>query len=171
MRGPELHWLPRLAHWSRALASAEPGAQAWLTLRGLARTRIDALETRSLDRKRQALVPEPSVAIVAPPIRLAVLASSTVEHLLPAIRVGGMRRDLWIETHTPEYGQYTQALMDPASPLHAFRPTAVLFALDSRHVLAGIEPGGDAAEVERRLTRIAEDLGAQWAPSGARGGV
>jgi FkbH-like protein len=163
MRGPELHWLPRQATWSRALASAEPGTNAWPTLCALARARVDALETRSLDRKRQALVPEPPASIVAPPVRLAVLASSTVDHLLPAIRVGGMRRDLWIETHTPDYGQYTQALMDPASSLHAFRPTAVLFALDSRHLLAGIEPSGDADAVERRINQIADDLAAQWA--------
>ncbi len=163
MRGAELHWLPRQSTWSRALASAEPGINAWPNLCGLARARIDALETRSLDRRRQALVTEAPATAAAPPIRLAVLASSTVDHLLPAIRVGGLRRDLWIETHTPDYGQYTQALMDPASSLHAFRPTAVLFSLDSHHLLAGIEPGGDADAADRRLTQIAEDLAAQWA--------
>src|SRR5271165_3635463 len=163
MRGPELHWLPRQSTWSRDLASNQPGPEAWPALCGLARARIDALETRSLDRKRQALVRAPPASVMAPPVRLAVLASSTVDHLLPAIRVGGLRRELWIETHTPDYGQYTQALMDPSSPLHAFRPTAVLFALDSRHLLAGIEPGGDEEAIERRITRIAEDLAAQWA--------
>lgn len=163
MRGPELHWLPRQATWSQALASAVPGEAAWPALCALARSRIDALETRTLDRKRQRLVPEAPPGLVAPPIRLAVLASSTVDHLLPAIRVGGLRRDLWIETYTPDYGQYTQALMDPASPLHAFRPTAVLFALDSHHLLAGIEPGGDPTEIERRITQIGDDLAAQWA--------
>jgi FkbH-like protein len=162
MRGPELHWLPRQSNWSRALAAVAPGEEAWPTLCALARTRIDALETRTIDRKRRLLVPEPAANLVAPPIRLAVLASSTVDHLLPAIRAGGLRRDLWIETHTPDYGQYTQALMDPASPLHAFRPTAVLFALDAHHLLAGIEPGGDAADAERRIDQIAEDLAAQW---------
>ena len=64
--------------------------------------------------------------LVSPPIRLAVLASSTVDHLLPAIRVGGLRRDLWIDIHTPDYGQYTQALMDPTSELHAFQPLSLI---------------------------------------------
>jgi FkbH-like protein len=163
MRGPDLYWLPRPSTWSQDLASAEAGTTAWPALCALARARIDALETRSLDRKRQRLVTNPPEEMVAPPIRLAVLASSTVDHLLPAIRVAGMRRDLWIETFTPDYGQHTQALIDPTSPLFAFRPTAVLFAFDSRHLLAGIEPGDDAAEVEARITRIGETLAAQWA--------
>ncbi|HEX3992360.1 MAG TPA: HAD-IIIC family phosphatase, partial [Acetobacteraceae bacterium] len=162
MRGPDLYWLPRPPTWSQDLASAEAGTIAWPVLCALARVRIDALETRSLDRKRQHLVTNLPEEMVAPPIRLAVLASSTVDHLLPAIRVAGMRRDLWIETFTPDYGQHTRALIDPASPLYAFRPTAVLFAFDSRHLLAGIEPGDDAAEVEARITRIGENLATQW---------
>ena len=163
MRGPELHWLPRRANWSRELASTEPGAAAWSTLCALARARIDAPETRSLDRRRQTLVPELPAALVAPAIRLAVLASSTVDQLLPAIRVGGMRRDLWIDTHTPDYGQYTQALMDTESSLHAFRPNAVLFAQDAHHLLAGIELGVDGDASERRIALIADDLATQWA--------
>src|ERR1700704_6121000 len=98
MRGTELHWLPRPSTWSQDIALVEPGAAAWPALCALARARIDALETRSLDRKRQRLLTDPPEDLVAPAIRLAVLASSTVDHLLPAIRVAGMRRDLWIET-------------------------------------------------------------------------
>src|SRR5580658_10242816 len=153
MEAPELHWLPRQATWSQALASVAPGADAWPALCALARSRIDALQTRSLDRKRQNLVPKPPTS----PIRLAVLASSTVDHLLPGIRVGGMRRDMWIETHTPPYGQYAQSLMDEGSELHGFRPDAVLFALDAHHLLGSIESG------DEQLTRIAENLATQWA--------
>ncbi len=147
------------------LASIEAGATAWPALCALARTRISARWRHGrLDRKRhRAALTQPPTDIVAPPIRLAVLASSTVDHLLPAIRVAGMRRDLWIETFTPDYGQHTQALIDPASPLFAFAPNAVLFAFDSHHLLAGIEPGGDATDIERRITKIAEQLAAQWA--------
>jgi FkbH-like protein len=163
MHGTELHWLPRTSTWSRDLALIESGAAAWPALCSLARARIDALETRSLDRKRQRVVSGPPEGMAGPPIRLAVLASSTVDHLLPAIRVAGMRRDMWIETYTPDYGQYAQALVDPAASLFAFRPTAVLFALDARHLLAGIEPGGDAVEIEQRIGQIGENLAAQWA--------
>jgi FkbH-like protein len=163
MPGPELHWLPRQANWSQVLASVRSGPGTWPALCALARARVDALETRTLDRKRRNLIPEPPPDLASPPIRLAVLASSTVDHLLAGIRVGGMRRGLWIEMHTPDYGQYAQALMDQGSSLHAFQPNAVLFALDAHHLLSGVEPGGDPADVEHRLTRIAEDLAAKWA--------
>ena len=163
MRGPELHWLPHYATWSEALGTASPGPDAWPALCALARARIDALETRSLDRKRQRLIEAAPAGLVSPPIRLAVLASSTVDHLLAGIRVGGMRRDLWIETHTPDYGQTTQSLMDARSSLHAFQPNAVLFANDARHLLAGIEPGATAADTEQRLHKVGDDLAAQWA--------
>jgi FkbH-like protein len=156
---PELYWLPRQGDWSQRLGAAS----AWPEFCALARSRIDALETRSLDRKSQKLIPEPPAGLATRPIRLAVLASSTVDHLLPAIRVGGLRRDLYVRTHTPDYGQYTQALMDPRSSLHAFEPDAVLFALDAHHLLASIEIGQDAAEVERRLAQVGSDLAAQWA--------
>jgi len=161
--GPELHWLPRQATWSQTLASVVPGAAAWPDFCALARTRIDALQTRTLDRGRQRLFPDAPPQSATPPVRLAVLASSTVDHLLAAIRVGGLRRDMWIETHTPPYGQHVQALMDPRSSLWTFHPNAVLFALDTHHLLAGIETGCDAAEAERRVVRIVDDLAAQWA--------
>ena len=162
MRGPELHWLPRQANWSQALASCAPGPEAWNNLRGLARSRVDALETRTLDRKLRQFVSAPPEGLASPPIRLAVLASSTVDHLLSSIRVGGLRRDLWIDIHTPDYGQYKQALIDPRSSLHEFRPNAVLFALDAHHLLAAIEPG-DADATNDRVARIAEALAALWA--------
>jgi FkbH-like protein len=156
---PELFWLPRYADWLPGLGAAS----GWPELCDLARSRIDAVETRSLDRRLQRLVPEPPAGLTTRPVRLAVLASSTVDHLLPAIRVGGLRRDLYVRTHTPDYGQYARALMDPKSSLHAFEPDAVLFALDAHHLLAGIEIGQDAAEVERRVLQIGSDLAAQWA--------
>ena len=108
---PELYWLPRQADWSHKLTAASE----WTEFRALAGARLDALETRSLDRKLQKFVPEPPASLATRPIRLAVLASSTADHLLPAIRVAGARRDLHIRTHMPDYGQYTTALMDRGS--------------------------------------------------------
>ena len=52
--------------------------------------------------------------------------------------------------------------MDPGSGLHGFAPNAVLFALDARHLLAGIEPGGDPNDDGRRIAGLVDDLAAQW---------
>ena len=61
---------------------------------------------------------------------------------------------MWLSTYLSGYGQYAQELLDPRSALHAFRPTAVLFALDAHHVIGTLDAGSTAQEVEARLTEI-----------------
>ena len=135
--------------------SASPD-EAWQSLVALANTRLDTLATMRLDRQRARLLAAPPTNLVTPPVRLAVLGSSTVDHLLPAIRVGGLRRGLWVDTFTPAYGQYAQELMDPASDLRRFRPDVVLFALDGPHLLQGLEGGTEVDEwLERRAATVA----------------
>ena len=65
----------------------------------------------------------------------------------------GMRRGIWIDTYTPDYGQYAQELMNPGSGLHQFRPDTVLFALDAHHLMQGVEAG------QRRRFRAASARG------------
>jgi len=155
---PELHWLPRHAAWTNDLAIAE----TWDALRALALFRLDAIETRALDRKLRARFADPPPGLPTRPVRLAVLASSTVDHLLAAIRVGGLRRDMHVSTFTPDYGQYARDLIDTGSSLHAFEPDAVLFALDAPRLLAGLQPGDTASHVDQRLNQAVDDLTAQW---------
>ena len=158
MHGTDLHWLPPQPAWAEGLAEAA----GWDDLCALANARISALETVRLDRRRAKLLPQAPAGLSTKPVRLAVLAASTTDHVLPAIRVAGLRRGISIDTYTPDYGQYAQELMDAGSGLHRFRPDAVLFALDAHHLLQGVEPGQPAAEVGRRLTAILEALAAQW---------
>jgi FkbH-like protein len=129
---------------------------AWQSLVALANFRLGSLETMRLDRRRARALPGPPSGLATKPVWLAVLGSSMVDHLLPAIRVAGLRRGIWIETFIPDYGQYAQDLMNPASALHRFRPDAVLFALDAPHLLQGLEPGMEAgAWLERRVATLA----------------
>jgi len=108
-----------------------------------------------LDGRRARLLPWQGLDPA--PIRLAVLASSAVDHLLLPIQVAGMRRGLWIETYTQEYGQYTRDLMNPTSGLHRFRSDAVLLARDAHHLTRGIEPDTDVvAWLEQRTTLAAQ---------------
>ena len=50
-------------------------------------------------------------------MRLAVLGSSTLTHLLPAIRVAGLRRGIWVDAYEMDYGQYLKERRDPESDL------------------------------------------------------
>ena len=149
--GPELYWLPDAPDWSarlRALEAATDADVAWREMVALAETRLDFVRTGRLDRalrRRFAEAPPPGIA--TRPIRLAVLASSTVAHLLPAIRIGALRRGLWLTTYEADYGQYFQELSDPASALHEFRPDAVLFAFDANSLTRGLDANTEAAAI------------------------
>ena len=95
-------------------------------------------------------------------MRLAVLASSTVDHLSPAIRVAGLRRKLLIDVHGGAYGQYRQELLDPTSSLHQFAPQAVLFSLTAREAIAGVPLTATAAEVDETIARFIGELRSFW---------
>ena len=80
-------------------------------------------------------------------LRLALIGSSTLTHLAPAIRVAALRRGFWVEIFEGHYGMYHQELADPNSDLYTFRPDVVLIALDAHHV-AGGESSSSAAALE-----------------------
>ena len=165
MHGIDLYWLPKNPGWAEQLAEAaerEPGAATWTSLVRLAQSPLSALQTMQLDRRRARLFPAPPNDLTTKPIRLAVLGSSTVEHLLPALRVGGLRRSIFIETYTPNYGQYAQELFDSDSGLRRFDPNTILFALDAPHLLGEIQSGMTADAVSAILDRVLDRLAAQW---------
>jgi FkbH-like protein len=159
----ELSWLPRIDGWSEAVrkAAALPtAAEAWREIVRLANSRIDFMETAKLDRVAQKLMLERGAPpAAAPQVRLALVGSSTLKHLVPGIRVGGLRRGLWVEVFEGEYGQYRHELMDSASALHAFDPDVVLLALDSYH-LAESGTAEAAIETMRACWQLAQSMGA-----------
>jgi FkbH-like protein len=138
----DLFWLPKLPEWNDALAAAKrlPPNEAAARLRQLANADIDFMQTAQLDRAIQKIAPAAkAVANDAKPVRLALLGSSTLGHLIPGIRVAGYRRGLWIEIYEGDYGLYRQELeaagapaADGNSALKKFAPDVVLLALDAR---------------------------------------
>jgi FkbH-like protein len=158
----DLHWLPKLADWRNRLRSLPGGPAPWDAAVALANAQLNFVLTNALDETVRRLVPEHPAGLPTKPVRLAVLGSSTLTHLLPAIRVGGLRRNIWIETYEGEYGQYRQELADPASPLHAFRPNAVLLAFDAHHLTAGATAGLDAAGADAALAEVQAEIRETW---------
>lgn len=61
--------------------------------------------------------------------RLVALA-----HLVQAIRVAGLRRDLHATSFEGDHGQYLKELADEAAGLRAFGATAIIAAFDAHHV-------------------------------------
>jgi FkbH-like protein len=101
-----------------------------------ANSNIDFLQTGKLDRLAQRLKQAGSIEVPAGSlVRVALLGSSTLAHLLPGIRVAGLRHGVWLDTYEADYGQYLQELMDSGSGLYAFRPDFLCFAMDAQHLL------------------------------------
>jgi FkbH-like protein len=156
-----LHWLPEPRDWRPKLA-ALAAAPTWDGAVGLANLRLDFVRTNALDSIVRARFAAAPAGLGTKPVRLALLGSATLAHLHPGIRVGGLRRGIHIETYENEYGQYWQEIDDPASPLHEFRPTIVLLALDGHHLAAGVTAAMGPEDAGRALDEIVARIVACW---------
>jgi FkbH-like protein len=137
--------------------------KAWDELVSLANFNLDFTRTNALDTTARRLFPRgPGSYANGAPIRMAVLGSSSLGHLMPAIRVGGLRRGLWIETFEGDYGQYLQDLINTSSALHNFSPTVVLFALDAVHVTRALSLRMTRVEADASLDRVTANIEQCW---------
>jgi len=64
------------------------------------------------------------------------LGSSSLFHLISGIRVGALRRRIWVDVYEGTYGAYRQELQHASSDLHAFKPDVLLLSLDANHLVA-----------------------------------
>ena len=128
----------------------------------LANARLDFVETLQLDRALRRRFAAPPQGLETRPVHLAVLGSSTLEHLLPGLRVGALRHGLWIDAHTVDYGQYLQPVMDAGSSLHRFKPDVILFAFDAPHFLDGKIAATDANAAATTVAYVMDRLRALW---------
>ena len=158
-----MNWLPTASDFNgslrAALESPEP-ADCLEKFASLAQHRLGFLETLQLDRALNQLTLKSASGFLQ--IRLAILASSTVDHLLPAIRVAGARRMLLMDNYVAAYGQYRQELLDPTSSLHQFAPQFVLFSLTAREAIAGVPITATSEEVEETIARSIDELRVLW---------
>ena len=159
-----LYWLPEIEDWRGRLRTLGNNPEAaWEQAVGLANSRLDFIRTNALDQTLLKIVGDtPPKSLGTKPIRLALLGSSTMAHLHPAIRVAGLRRGLWISIYENDYGQYWQELTDPSSALHEFKPDVVLFALDPHHLAAGLGANLDRAEAEQSLDEVQDRIRECW---------
>ena len=158
-----MDWLPQHHDFRNAFRAARtvPERDAQVArLVALANHRLGYVELLQLAQAATEL--DDRAATHLNPVRIAVLSTGTVEHLAPAVVVAGLRRGLRVAVHTGRFGQFRQELLDPASPLHAFRPDYVLFALAAREVCAGAPLGLTAAEAEIHVARYADELRELW---------
>jgi FkbH-like protein len=162
----ELHWLTKDPEWhgrlQRFRTRTEASEEAWTEAISLANSRLDFIGTNSLDASVRRLFKCTPADLTTPPIRLAVLGSSTLSHLLAGIRVAAIRRGFWVSTYENDYGQYLQELSNPNSTLYSFQPNCVLIALDAYHLSAGINASLAQKDVDEALTRTCSQIERNW---------
>jgi FkbH-like protein len=129
----------------------------------LAHTQLDFVRTNQLDAVVQrALMGDVPSALGTKPVRLAILSSCTTAQLQPAIRVGGLRRNLHVTIYETDFGQYWQELTDQTSGLYEFAPSAILFVLDGHHLAAGVHAGLSETDVDTALEETEGILRECW---------
>jgi FkbH-like protein len=160
---PTLHWLPLIENWKPKSSVIGTGSADIQSAVALANTRLDFVRTNSLDTLVRRHFSAASIKGSSKPVRLAILGSSTLAHMHAAIRIGGLRRGIWIDTYENDYGQYLQELLDPSSALHTFKPTTVLFAFDAYHLTQGLHCGLDAASAKEIIDQTLAQIRNVWA--------
>src|SRR5580704_9053999 len=160
----DLHWLPPLQGGNGDLRNlAQAKEISWAELVKFANARLDFVQTNRLDKILMRSFGEQEAADAAgKPLRLAVLSSSTADHLVSALRIAGLRRNLRVHVHVGDYGQYLQELQDTASSLYKFRPSAVLFAFHAHHLFGAAEPGMSRADSDALMDSVAGKIRLAW---------
>lgn len=158
-----LGWLPAPSDFRgdlRAAIEAPRPAERLNRLAALAGHRLGFLETLQLDRALGRLVGEPATGFTT--VRLAMLGSSTVDHLAPAIRVAGLRRRLLIDVYIGGYDQYQHELFDSSSPLYRFSPQVILLSVSARRTLSRVPITASADDVNAVIADAIVELRALW---------
>jgi FkbH-like protein len=156
-----MQWLPEISGFRDRLRDAvrRPADEVFDALVGLSRHRLNTLETLQLDRALQQISATEGRPAA---IRLALLGSSTVDHLIPGIRVAGLRHNLAIHSYLGSYGQYRQDLCAPSAALREFDPQYIVLSLTAREIIAAIALGSSNEEAELALKHGVEALQGLW---------
>jgi FkbH-like protein len=156
-------WLPQPANFREQLAAcsaeADPAARMEQLAR-LASSRLSYLELIQTD----AVLRKSEVAKQSrfEPVRLAILGSHTVDHLLPAIRVAGLRHGFHFETHASGFGQYRQELLTVPSPLSSFEPDVIVFSLGAQDFVGTVPLDASKSDADQAIKAAVEDICVLW---------
>lgn len=160
MRLADLYWLPATGDIAERLRQlrADPTVR-WSDLVALANCRLDFLQTNQLDRALQRWRAEdgPSSRL-----KLALLSSSTVNHLLPGCRVAALRRNIHLQTFVGDYAMYLADLQDAGSALHQYDPDVLLCAFHAQHLIGSPDPALPLREAEALLDQALDRVVEVW---------
>ncbi|MBU0812615.1 MAG: HAD-IIIC family phosphatase [Gammaproteobacteria bacterium] len=121
-------------------------------------TRLDRLASDGL----RALATDEISTSGLQPLRIALLSSHTVDHLVPAIRVAGLQRRLALSVHVAPYGMYRQALLMDDAELASFAPQLIVLALDARDAPLQLPLEASQQDVDAAVAERVDELRLLW---------
>ncbi|MGJ3252725.1 MAG: HAD-IIIC family phosphatase [Elainellaceae cyanobacterium] len=161
-----LHWLPQHPNFREAIATCKQHKEfknQISHLREISKHDLDFTQTVRVDRRLQQVLADHLDDVSGlQSVRIAVLSSSTVEHLAPAIRVAALRRGLIAECYIAPYGQYRQEVLDPTSGLYQFSPDVVLLSLNAKDVGLNLPWTSGAHDVQAAVEQRIEEWVQLW---------
>ena len=152
----------------RGIVSASERLKALLKLAGCG---LSLIETIQLDRALQEARGLFTLDQLAPSLRLAMVGGPTLEHLLPPLRVAGLRHGLLMDVLVGGYGQHRQAFQNPLSGVMVSDPQAVLLSLTLRDLLPPIAISASLSETDAALAAAVEDLRHIWMQAASPGRI
>lgn len=144
---------------ARALLAAGDHAGAFAALRAGLRPEDDFTDQARVAR---AFARIDAGRLGLRPLKLAILAGSTVDHLAEVLRFWLAASGFAAEIHIAPYDTVTQTVLDPDSALYAFEPQVVWLFSTHRDVEVAFEPGASPAEVEAAVGAAVEERAALW---------
>ena len=151
-------------------AAALPDLDARLArFASLAASNPTLIETMQLDKALRAIPPDASHSFTT--VRVVLVGSATLDHLLPAIRVAAVSRGLVARVTAGRYGQYRQEILGADSSLAELAPNVLVLALASGEFIGGVPLSATRAEVDDAIRRAARDLRDIWHAARQRFGV
>jgi FkbH-like protein len=159
----QFDWLPLLSEPGGAIKAAVslPSCEEQLSaLAAIAGHQLGFLDVIQLDRAIVQAGSQTSASLAR--VKIALIGSNTLDHLVAPIRVAGLRYRLLAEMFLGGYGQYRQDVLSPHSPLHEFAPQFVVFSITARDILGPVPISAPAADVEARLRRAIDELKTLW---------
>lgn len=133
---------------ARALAGEGRHAQALELIRS-SLSADDPLDVQS--RAAAVLRRAPGGSLGLRPLRLALLASSTVDHLAEVVRLWLALAGIEAEIHVTPFDTAEQSVLEPGGALHAFRPQLAWLFSTGRDIAIHVAPGASRDEAERAV--------------------
>ncbi|MEQ8816185.1 MAG: HAD-IIIC family phosphatase [Thalassobaculum sp.] len=147
-----------VAHARAALAAGDH-AGAFAALRAAVRPGDDFTDQARVAR---AFAKVDAAGLGLRPLKLAILAGSTVDHLAEVLRFWLAASGFAAEIHVAPYDTVAQTVLDPGSELYAFRPQVVWLFSTHRDVAVAAGPGATAAAVEAAVDAAVAERTALW---------